>query len=60
MRSLLLSFRQFWSGSRSRAGNVAIIFSLAISYGVMRVGTGVVKPLLRKLVDKILMLEQST
>ncbi len=30
MQSLLTSFRQFWSGSRSRAGNVAIIFSLAI------------------------------
>lgn len=30
MRSLRNSFRQFWSGSRARAGNVAIIFSIAI------------------------------
>jgi Flp pilus assembly protein TadG len=30
MRSLLATIRQFWSGSRSRAGNVAIIFGIAI------------------------------
>lgn len=30
MKSLLSSLRQLWSGPRSRAGNVAIIFSIAI------------------------------
>jgi Flp pilus assembly protein TadG len=30
MRSFLLAWKQFLSGSRSRAGNVAIIFSIAI------------------------------
>lgn len=30
MRSLFYSLKQFWSGSRSRAGNVAIIFSIAV------------------------------
>lgn len=30
MGSLLISLRRFWSGSRSRAGNVAVIFGIAI------------------------------
>lgn len=41
MRSLLHTFRQFWSGRRSRAGNVAIIFSLAIVPIVGGVGAAV-------------------
>jgi Flp pilus assembly protein TadG len=41
MRSLLNSFRQFLSGSRARAGNVAIIFSLAIVPVVGGIGAAV-------------------
>jgi Flp pilus assembly protein TadG len=41
MRSLLFSIRQFWSGSRSRAGNVAIIFSIAIVPIIGGVGAAV-------------------
>jgi Flp pilus assembly protein TadG len=41
MRSLFNSFRQFLSGSRARAGNVAIIFSLAIVPVVGGIGAAV-------------------
>jgi Flp pilus assembly protein TadG len=41
MRSLLTSFRQFLSGSRARAGNVAIIFSLAVVPIVGGIGAAV-------------------
>mgnify|MGYP003393297524 CR=1 FL=1 len=41
MHSLLSSFRQFWSGSRSRAGNVAVIFTIAIVPIVGGIGAAV-------------------
>jgi Flp pilus assembly protein TadG len=41
MRSLLSTFRQFWSGSRSRAGNVAVIFGIAIVPIIGAVGAAV-------------------
>ncbi len=41
MRSLLSTLRQFWSGSRSRAGNVAIIFAIAIVPIVGSIGAAV-------------------
>ncbi|MBX3520576.1 MAG: VWA domain-containing protein [Xanthobacteraceae bacterium] len=41
MSSLLHSFRRFWFGRRSRSGNVAIIFSLAIVPIVGGVGAAV-------------------
>lgn len=41
MRSLHTSFRQFWSGTRSRAGNVAIIFGIAIVPIIGGVGAAV-------------------
>src|SRR6218665_1740418 len=41
MHSLYRSFRQFFSGSRSLAGNVAVIFSLAVVPIVGGIGAAV-------------------